>query len=50
MIVIGRRIGTREWTGMNPKSFEKLAVEAFIPLSPLFKLHEPRTITRQEQR
>ena len=40
--VVGRRIGSKEFTRMDAGEFETLAVETFRELSPLFNLHEPR--------
>lgn len=46
--VVGRRIDAKEWAAMNPKVFEKFAVETFTALSPLFTLCETRVIARGE--
>ena len=42
--VLGRRIEAREFASMKPKQVEKLAVETFTPLAPLFQLHDARVL------
>jgi hypothetical protein len=43
-LVIGRRIDAKEFTSMDRKKLEKLAVSTFSALSPLFNLHAPRVV------
>jgi len=41
-LVFGRRVPVQQFTGMNPKQTEKIALETFKPLAPLFDLHSAR--------
>jgi uncharacterized protein YktB (UPF0637 family) len=43
-IVIGSRIDAREFSSLDSKAFEKLALTTFATLAPLFNLHEARVV------
>jgi uncharacterized protein YktB (UPF0637 family) len=43
-VVFGRRIDAKEFLQLSPKQFEKIAVEAFKPLAPLFHIHDARAL------
>ncbi len=42
--VLGRRIDAVEFAGLKPKQVEKIALDTFRPLSPLFQIHEARML------
>ncbi len=43
-LVFGRRIDVRDFAGMKAKQVEKVALETFAPLAPLFQLHDARVL------
>ena len=42
--VLGRRIDAVEFAGLKPKQVERIALDTFRPLSPLFQIHEARML------
>lgn len=40
--VFGRRVDAKDSVRLSGKEVEKLAVDTFKPLAPLFRLYEPR--------
>jgi uncharacterized protein YktB (UPF0637 family) len=43
-LVIGRRIDAKAFVRLNPKQVEKIVMETFRPLAPLFQLHDARVL------
>lgn len=43
-LVLGRRIDASEFVSLKPKQVEKIALDTFKPLAPLFQLHEARAL------
>src|ERR1051326_141322 len=43
-LVFGRRVDAAEFAGLKPKQVEKIALETFKPLAPLFGIHEARVL------
>ena len=43
-LVFGRRIDAKDFAGMQAKQVEKVALETFRPLAPLFQLHDARVL------
>jgi uncharacterized protein YktB (UPF0637 family) len=43
-LVLGRRIDASDFVGLKPKQVEKIAVDSFGPLAPLFQLHDARVL------
>jgi uncharacterized protein YktB (UPF0637 family) len=43
-LVFGRRIDAKDFVRLNPKQLEKIALETFKPLAPLFQLHDARVL------
>ena len=43
-LVFGRRIDAAEFIGLKPKQVEKIALDTFKPLAPLFQMHEARVL------
>jgi uncharacterized protein YktB (UPF0637 family) len=41
-LVFGRRMDVREFTGLKSKDIEKIVVDTFKPLAPLFNMHDAR--------
>ena len=43
-LVLGRRIDAKEFAGLKAKQIEKIAVDTFKPLAPLFHMHDARLL------
>lgn len=43
-LVLGRRIDANDFAALKAKQVEKIAIETFKPLAPLFHLHEVRVL------
>jgi uncharacterized protein YktB (UPF0637 family) len=43
--VVGRRVDARDFVRLKPKQIEKLALETFEPLAPLFQIHDARLLS-----
>jgi len=42
--VLGRTIAAKDFLKLTGSQFQKLAVESFAPLAPLFEIHKPRVL------
>lgn len=43
-LVLGRRMGAVEFAALKPRQVEKIAIDTFKPLAPLFQLHNARVL------
>ena len=43
-LVLGRRVDAKEFTRLKSKEIEKIAVDTFKPLAPLFHMHDARVV------
>jgi uncharacterized protein YktB (UPF0637 family) len=43
-LVFGRRLDVKEFIGLKSKQVEKIAIDTFKPLAPLFNMHDARVL------